>query len=264
MSPIDPANTSPPPEAASALARHARGSAQYGRRLHSALALLREAAQQHAGCVVQASSLGVEDMVLTDLIRRHALPIPVAMLDTGLLHSQTLDLLRRLQSHYGIELEVWKAPEPAVQAFVAGNGSDAMYRSVALRQACCALRKLEPLQRMLAARSAWITGLRREQSAQRGDLQARQTEADARLKFSPLFDWSLGDVWQYVADFGVPYNTLHDRFFPSIGCAPCTRAVSPGEDLRAGRWWWERGAAKECGLHQVRGSQAAPGARSAA
>ncbi len=243
-------------EPASAVVRHARGSPQYGARLDAAVRRLRQAAQQHAGRIVQASSLGVEDMVLTDLLRRHDLPVPVAMIDTGMLHPETLDLLQRLQAHYGIAVEVWRASERDLQGFVAEHGGDAMYRSVPLRQACCALRKVEPLQRLLAGRSAWLTGLRREQSAGRGTLQAQEQGVDGRWKYSPLFDWSLGDVWQYVADFEVPYNELHDRFFPSIGCAPCTRAVTPGEDLRAGRWWWEGGGAKECGLHvHVRAAQ---------
>ena len=229
--------------------RHARAGAHYPQRLAQAVELLRQAAAEHAGAVVQASSLGVEDMVLTDLIQRHGLGIRVATLDTGALHLETLELIARVRRHYGIDVEVLQPSQEAVVAFVGRHGPDAMYRSVELRKACCAVRKLEPLGRMLDGRSAWITGLRREQSAQREGVVEREVGANGRVKFSPLASWSLGEVWHYVAEHGVPYNPLHDRFYPSIGCAPCTRAVSVGEDQRAGRWWWELDGAKECGLH---------------
>lgn len=247
-----------------AVVRHARAGTQHAGLIEQALQLLRQAAREHPGQVVLSSSLGVEDMVLTDMIRRHQLDIPVATLDTGALHAQTLELLERAQRHYGIDIEVWRPQPQAVLQFVASNGADAMYRSVALRHACCGVRKLEPLGRMLEGRSAWVTGLRREQSAQRSALHARQVGGDGRVKFSPLVDWSLGDVWQYVADFEVPYNALHDSFYPSIGCAPCTRAVTLGEDQRSGRWWWERDGEKECGLHLSRdaASEAVPQAAS--
>ena len=229
--------------------RHARASAGYEQGLARAVELLRQAAAEHAGAVVQASSLGGEDMVLSDLIHRHGLDIRVATLDTGALHLETLELIERVRRHYGMDIEIWRPGQEAVVEFLRRNGPDAMYRSVELRKACCAVRKLEPLGRMLDGRSAWITGLRREQSAQRGGVREREVGADGRVKFSPLAQWSLGDVWHYVARHGVPYNPLHDRFYPSIGCAPCTRAVAVGEDQRAGRWWWELEGAKECGLH---------------
>lgn len=227
----------------------ARDAAGRDARVADTLRLLRQAAVEHAGAVVQSSSLGVEDMVLTDLIRRHALDIRVATLDTGMLHPQTLELMERVRRHYDLEIEVWTPRQQAVVEFVARNGADAMYRSVALRRACCGLRKLEPLGRMLEGRSAWITGLRRQQSALRAAVPQRQVGSDGRVKFSPLAAWSLADVWRYVAEHAVPYNVLHDQFYPSIGCAPCTRAVTPGEDPRSGRWWWETETAKECGLH---------------
>ena len=233
--------------------RHARPGPHHAELVEHAVAVLRQAAAEHAGAVVQASSLGVEDMVLSDLIHRHGLDIPVATLDTGALHLETLALIERLRRHYGLEVQVWQPRHEAVLEFVARNGREAMYRSVELRKACCAVRKLEPLGRMLEGRSAWVTGLRREQSAQRDGVRERETGADGRVKFSPLAQWTLGDVWHYVAEHGVPYNPLHDRFFPSIGCAPCTRAVAVGEDQRAGRWWWELDGAKECGLHSEQG-----------
>ena len=133
--------------------------------------------------------------------------------------------------------------------FVAKNGERAMYDSIELRKGCCAIRKLEPLSRMLKDRSAWVTGMRREQSANRGTVEFIEQDDKGRTKFNPLADWSWADVWHYIALNDVPYNPLHDQFYPSIGCAPCTRAIAVGEDFRAGRWWWEDEGAKECGLH---------------
>ncbi len=233
----------------SAPALGAKPSAAFDQRVQDALATLRAAAQAFAGRIVQATSLGAEDMVLTDLIARHALPIAIATLDTGMLHAETLELLARAQRHYGLEIEAWRPDADAARDFVARHGPQAMYASVDLRHACCALRKLEPLSRLLQGRAAWVTGLRHEQSAARGQAARRETDAQGRIKFSPLLDWTQGDVWHYITLHAVPYNPLHDQFFPSIGCAPCTRAVALGEDIRAGRWWWEQEGAKECGLH---------------
>ncbi len=233
----------------SAIVLYARHSPGFEGRVAHALAVLESAALDHAGAVVQTSSLGAEDMVITDLIARHRLSITVATLDTGLLHAQTLSLLQRTQSHYGLEIEVHRPEHDAVVHFVNRNGRDAMYRSLALRKACCAMRKLQPLARLLAGRQAWITGLRREQSDARGDVPFTQRDEQGRHKINPLADWSWGDVWNYIAVHGVPHNRLHDEFMPSIGCEPCTRAIAVGEDFRAGRWWWEAESAKECGLH---------------
>jgi phosphoadenosine phosphosulfate reductase len=211
--------------------------------------LLQDAAIAHAGTIVQATSLGAEDMVVTDLIARHCLPIAVATLDTGMLHAETLALLPAIRERYGIEVERWTPRAESVVHFVRTHGERAMYESIDLRKACCGLRKLEPLARMLEDRTAWITGLRREQSDRRAALEAIEADDAGRTKLNPLADWSQADVWHYIARRAVPYNALHDRFFPSIGCAPCTRAVAAGEDIRAGRWWWEQESAKECGLH---------------
>lgn len=211
--------------------------------------MLRDAAMAHPGAVVHASSLGAEDMVITDLIVSQGLPIPVAMIDTGQLHPETLALLARAQAHWGITIEVHRPAASAVIDFVSRHGPDAMFQSVALRKSCCALRKLQPLQQLLAGRSAWVTGLRREQSDARADVALRQTDEAGREKFSPLADWLHADVWHRIRERQLPYHPLHDAFMPSIGCAPCTRAITPGEDFRAGRWWWEQDGAKECGLH---------------
>lgn len=233
----------------SAIDRHARATPGFEDRVVAAQRRLADAAARHAGRIVQASSLGVEDMVITDLIARHRLPIAVATLETGRLHAETLATAEAAERRYGIAIERFRPEAEAVLHFVREHGELAMRQSVELRKACCALRKLEPLGRLLQGRSAWVTGLRREQSDARAEVPFEDTDDAGRAKINPLADWSLADVWHYVERHGVPYNPLHDRFFPSIGCEPCTRAVAVGEDFRAGRWWWEQASAKECGLH---------------
>ena len=233
----------------SAVALYARETAGYGRRLSETLERLRLAAQDHPGHIVQATSLGAEDMVVTDLIARHGLPIAIGTLQTGALHAETTALIDRIALHYGLAVEVHRPDPDAVTAFVAQHGELPMRRSLELRKACCALRKLDPLARMLSGRTAWVTGLRREQSQARVEVPFSEPDGPSRVKFNPLADWSWADVWHYIAQHGVPYNPLHDRFMPSIGCEPCTRAIAVGEPFRAGRWWWEDEAAKECGLH---------------
>ena len=232
-----------------AIGLYARPTPGHDERVAHALAVLQSAAIDHAGAVVQATSLGAEDMVVTDLIARHRLPIAVATLETGQLHAETLALIGRIEQRYELTVEVYRPQSEAVLHFVRTNGDDAMYRSIALRKACCGMRKLEPLARRLAGRQAWITGLRREQSDARQEVPFHERDDAGRLKLNPLADWRWSDVWQYIADHEVPYNPLHDQFMPSIGCAPCTRAIAVGEDFRAGRWWWENEDAKECGLH---------------
>lgn len=233
----------------SAIALYAHRSAGFEARVLAAVRALRSAVARHRGAVVQATSLGAEDMVVTDLIARHRLPIAIGTLDTGALHPQTLSLIPLIESRYGVEVEVHRPPAEAVVGFVRRHGDGAMFKSLELRKACCALRKLEPLARLLDGRRAWITGLRREQSQGRGEVAVEDVDALGRSKFNPLADWSWQDVWYYIATHQVPYNPLHDQFMPSIGCAPCTRAIAVGEDFRAGRWWWEDESAKECGLH---------------
>jgi phosphoadenosine phosphosulfate reductase len=233
----------------SAISLYARPSADFVAKVERTLDLLRDAAAEHPGRIVQATSLGAEDMVLTDLIARHALPIAIGTLETGMLHSETVALIDRIEARYRLAVEAYRPRQEAVVQFVKTHGDEAMYRSIELRKGCCAIRKLEPLSRMLAERSAWVTGLRREQSDARGDVSYRDHDDAGRLKLNPLADWTWGDVWHYIAVNDVPYNPLHDQFMPSIGCAPCTRAIAVGEPFRAGRWWWEDEAAKECGLH---------------
>jgi phosphoadenosine phosphosulfate reductase len=230
---------------------HARPSADFDAKLARTIEVLTSAANEHVGRIVQATSLGAEDMVITDLIARHALPIAVATLDTGALHDETVAVIPRIEDRYGLKVEVFKPKAEAVIQFVDRHGPKAMYQSIELRKGCCGIRKLEPLARMVAGRSAWVTGLRREQSDNRGNVTYGDRDAEGRVKFNPLADWTWGDVWHYIALNEVPYNPLHDQFYPSIGCAPCTRAIALGEDFRAGRWWWEDENAKECGLHAV-------------
>lgn len=212
-------------------------------------ALLAEAALDCAPAVL-ATSLGAEDMVLLDLISRDRHPVRAFVLDTGRLPDETLALLEKVKTRYRTPIDIF-TPEPAAMAsFDAAHGSDGIFQSVETRKACCHLRKVEPLARALDGKGAWITGLRRGQSAQRAATAEKSWDADHGLfKFNPLADWSSEDVWAYIRDRKVPYNPLHDQGYASIGCAPCTRAIKPGEDERAGRWWWEVNESQECGLH---------------
>lgn len=247
---------------ASAIDLYAKPSPDFSTKLHETIVTLLKAAS--AGPVAQANSLGAEDMVITHLINAHQLPIGVFVLDTGALHAESLALLERLQAQQAgyahAPLTVYRPVAEAVVQFVAREGQDAMYKSIELRKACCGIRKMEPLGRALAGQKAWLTGLRREQSGARAEvplIDRSEQAVKGLIKFNPLANWTWGDVWHYIALNQVAYNPLHDQFFPSIGCAPCTRAISLGEDFRAGRWWWEDEAAKECGLH-VKTKEGAP------
>jgi phosphoadenosine phosphosulfate reductase len=219
------------------------------RRVEDTIARLRGIAERHANAVL-AASFGAEDMVLIDLIARHSIPIGIFTLDTGRLPEETYALIDRTRERYGITVEIFAPDANRLQAFVRTHGVNAFYQSVPLREGCCEVRKTEPLKRALARRDAWITGIRREQSVTRRNVAFEEFDAVHALpKFNPLADWSEADVWAYIRGHNVPYNALHDRGYPSIGCAPCTRAIQPGEDVRAGRWWWEAPEHKECGLH---------------
>lgn len=215
----------------------------------SAVELLKLAANEFQP-IGFASSMGAEDMVLTDLIQRNALDIEIFTLDTGRLPAETYDLMARAEQHFGARPVTFFPRHEAVEEYVRKHGINAFYDSVDLRKACCAMRKVEPLKRALAGKKAWITGMRAQQSATRADLPLREfDEGHGIEKFNPLSNWTEREVWVYIHTHRVPYSELHERFFPSIGCQPCTRAISPGEDIRAGRWWWENPESKECGLH---------------
>ena len=230
---------------------NAKPSATYTEKVAESLVLLQQAAA-NLSPVTQASSLGAEDVVITHLINHNALNIPIFVLDTGALHRETLALLERTRAYSQAPVNVYRPVTEKVIAFIKTHGQDAMYESLELRKACCQVRKLQPLAYALKGQRAWVTGLRREQSSNRAEVPLidRIDEATKnQIKLNPLANWTWGDVWHYIAVNQVDYNSLHDQFFPSIGCAPCTRAISLGEEFRAGRWWWEDEAAKECGLH---------------
>ncbi|WP_126444543.1 phosphoadenylyl-sulfate reductase [Sulfuricystis multivorans] len=218
------------------------------------VARLLSAAARDFAPVVFASSLGAEDMVLTDLIWRQDIGIEIFTIDTGRLPTETHDLIARTERHYGRRIEICHPDAEQLALFVRTYGINGFYDSIEARKACCQARKVEPLRRKLAGKKAWVTGLRAEQSITRNSLRRIDYDfAFDLVKFNPLVDWSEREVWAYLHLHNVPYNALHDRHYPSIGCAPCTRAIQPGEDIRAGRWWWESPITKECGLHLVEG-----------
>ena len=222
----------------------------------AALAVLHDAVAEFGanGELTFANSFGAEDMVLTDLILANRLPVEIFSLDTGRLPAETYTLMGEVEQRYGTKLKVYFPDATAVENFVRSHGINAFYDSVELRKACCGVRKMEPLRRALAGKKAWITGLRAAQSVTRTGVAVREFDAANGLeKLNPLADWSEAEVWAYIRIHEVPYNALHDQFYPSIGCAPCTRAIALGEDVRAGRWWWEDPASKECGLHVKKG-----------
>ena len=202
-----------------------------------------------------ACSFGAEDMVLLDLISKTARRIEVFTLDTGRLPEETHALLDRVRDDYPVPIRVYFPDASQVETWVEQNGINGFYRSAAQRKQCCHIRKVVPLARALSGKRAWLTGLRREQSTARQGLEVREwDDANGLDKFNPLLEWTLEDVWNYLRENNVPYNALHDRGYPSIGCAPCTRAIEAHEDIRAGRWWWES-SAKECGLHPPQEAQ---------
>jgi len=211
--------------------------------------LLERVAAEYAPAAF-ANSLGAEDMVLTDIIVREAIGIEIFSLDTGRLAPESYDLMGRIKRHYGLTLTLYYPRHHLVENYTREHGINGFYDSVESRKACCHARKIEPLQRALAGRKAWVTGLRAEQAVTRAGLAVQEFDAANGLeKFNPLADWSEKEVWAYIHANAVPYNRLHDEGYPSIGCAPCTRAVAPGEHVRSGRWWWEDPTSKECGLH---------------
>ena len=216
-----------------------------------AAGLLRTAATCFGAQLVFASSFSVEDVVVTDLLARTGQPFRLVTLDTGRLPEETHSTLERVRQRYGVTVEVFFPNTQAVEALVRLKGTTSFYESVENRRECCGVRKVEPLGRALQGARAWVTGMRRAQSVTRTALDAVERDAshEGAWKLSPLADWSDEDVWAYARKEALPYNRLHDRGYPSIGCAPCTRAVAPGDDVRSGRWWWESADHKECGLH---------------
>ena len=216
------------------------------------MARLSTIVDRHPNAVL-ANSLGAEDMVLMDMICNDNLPIGIFTLDTGRLNEETYAVLAKAQQHYGREIQIMSPDYAQLEPWVREHGINGFYDSVENRKACCQIRKLEPLARALKGQDAWITGLRAAQSVTRQNMDWEDFDTLNRLpQFNPLIEWSEKEIWAYIDLHQVPYNALHDRFYPSIGCAPCTRAITPGEDVRAGRWWWENPETKECGLHKAK------------
>ena len=209
------------------------------------------ALKEYHGRIAFATSLGLEDQVITEMLSRLDPGIKIFTLDTGRLFQETYDLLQVTQKKYGMPVGVFFPEAARVEGMVREKGINLFYESVENRQLCCHIRKIEPLKRALTGCDAWITGLRSEQSMTRRDIHAvEQDQQNKILKINPLANWSMDQVRDYIRDHNIPYNPLHDKGYPSIGCLPCTRAIDPGEDIRAGRWWWEQPQYKECGLHQ--------------
>ena len=217
----------------------------------SAVALLQWALKNFSPGIALASSFGAEDAVLIDILVKLDPKVRIFTLDTGRLNEETYEVMDKIRRKYGIEIHSYFPENTSVEKLEKEKGFYSFRESVENRKECCAIRKVEPLNRALKGLSAWVTGLRRSQSVTRGDVP--KIEADVThagiLKINPLADWSQEDMWNYIKKNSVPYNRLHDLGYPSIGCEPCTRAVKPGEDIRAGRWWWENAEHKECGIH---------------
>jgi len=238
------------PDIAAMLAQTAKLSAEQ---------MLTWAAERFGQRVAFASSLGAEDQVLTDMLARVGAKLAIFTLDTGRLPQETYDVLAATRERYGLKIEVLFPQAAQVEQLMTSRGPNSFRESVEERKLCCHIRKVLPLRRRLAGLDAWITGLRREQAATRTLLARVEWDtANGLLKINPLADWSAEEVWTYIRGNDVPYNALHDRGYPSIGCAPCTRAVAAGEDIRAGRWWWESPVHKECGLHVADGKLVPP------
>jgi phosphoadenosine phosphosulfate reductase len=209
--------------------------------------------------VCYANSLGSESVVLTDLIWNAVPEIDIFSIDTGRLFPETYDLIERIQRRYGRALRFYYPDAAELESWVDANGINGFRDGLKQRHGCCAVRKVGPFRRAVSGRGAWVTGIRRAQSASRALAPPVEWDSEYGLhKVSPLLDWSETDVWDYIRRKRLPYNSLHDSGFPSIGCAPCTRAVQPGEDERSGRWWWERTDSRECGLHPRRNAAVAP------
>ena len=211
---------------------------------------LKHIADLYPGKVVFSTSFGWEDQVISHIIFKNNLPIKVFTLETGRLFPETYYVWNRTLEMYGKQIHAYYPNTQAVENMISTKGPNSFYESVENRKECCGIRKVEPLKRALAGNSVWITGIRADQSMNREHMDnVEWDEGNQLLKYHPIFNWTLEQVKEFIRANNIPYNPLHDKGFPSIGCAPCTRAVSDGEDFRAGRWWWEDQSKKECGLH---------------
>jgi phosphoadenosine phosphosulfate reductase len=230
-----------------------RLNAEYGSK--SPEEVLKKALELLHPKIALASSFGAEDVVLIDMLMKINPEARVFSLDTGRLNQETYDVMDAVRDKYGLRIEVMFPDAAEVEEMVREHGMNLFYKSLELRQLCCGIRKVHPLRKILATLDGWITGVRREQTQNRATMAKFEIDAQfgGIVKVNPLVDWTWQDVLDYIKKNDVPYNRLHDRGYPSIGCEPCTRAVNPGEDLRAGRWWWEQASDKECGLHADHG-----------
>ena len=227
---------------------------------YEGLDLISEALSFFQDKLILASSLGAEDQVLTHMLvtalakSDYSGKARIFILDTGRLHSETYEVMAETAQKYHIEYDVYFPKTEAIEKMVRSKGINLFYESIENRRECCSIRKVEPLNRALSTADAWITGIRKEQSPTRESFQSVEwDDAHQMIKLNPLLNWTEEMVWDYIKTHDLPYNKLHDQGYPSIGCAPCTRAVKPGEDARSGRWWWESKDTKECGLHVVDG-----------
>jgi len=220
----------------------------------SAEEILRWSVEKFGSNIVFASSMGLEDQVMTHMIIKQQLNIDIFTLDTGRLFNETYKLIDVTEKRYGVKIKVYFPDASDVERMTDKQGVNLFYKGEKERKQCCHIRKLNPLKRALIPYSAWICGLRKKQSVTRGSLQiADRDEANSIIKINPLINWTEKNVWDYVKKHKIPYNKLHDQGFLSIGCSCCTRAVKPGDDARSGRWWWEPTEQKECGLHMIDG-----------
>jgi len=219
------------------------------KKIDHAKALITDALNTYSPATL-ATAFGVEGMVILDIVDRLGLDLEIFTIDTGRLPEETLALMDETRKRYQRPINVYFPQAALVEDYVRSYGVNAFYESVELRKRCCEIRKIEPLRRALSGKKLWITGLRKEQSVTRSDVTPLSyDQVNGLMKLNPVVDWEQTDLWAYVERSSVPVNALHKRGFPSIGCAPCTRAIQPGEDARAGRWWWETPESKECGLH---------------
>lgn len=215
--------------------------------------LLKTIASLFPNEVVFSTSFGIEDQVITEWIGKNNINIEIFTLDTGRLFKETYSLWSRTLERYQLHIKTYTADTTLLEDFISRKGPNSFYESVENRKECCRIRKIEPLQRAIKGKKIWVTGIRSDQSINRHDMDfIEYDEANQILKIHPLFDWTFEEVKNYCKEQHIPYNVLHDKGFPSIGCQPCTRAIQEGEDFRAGRWWWEDQSKKECGLHGVK------------
>lgn len=213
--------------------------------------ILRATLEMYGQHATFSTSLGAEDQVITHMLMQINPEANIFTLDTGRMFPETYELIERTEARYGMRIRVFFPDYKAVEEMVSTRGINLFYYSIENRKMCCHIRKIEPLKRALHGNKVWITGLRREQSPTRKDMcLAEWDEGNYIIKVNPLLEWTEKQVWDYIHEHNIPYNTLHDKGFPSIGCLPCTRAIEPGEDIRAGRWWWENPDSRECGLHK--------------